>query len=34
MCEQGRPWPFPFPDDEPGEIDESEFRADVEALRT
>jgi diadenosine tetraphosphate (Ap4A) HIT family hydrolase len=27
-------WPFPFPDDEPGEIDESEFRADVEALRT
>jgi len=27
-------WPFPFPDDEPGEIDESEFRADVGALRT
>jgi diadenosine tetraphosphate (Ap4A) HIT family hydrolase len=26
-------WPFPFPDDEPGQIDEDQFRADLEALR-
>ena len=27
-------WPFPFPEDEPGPIDEKAFRRDVEALRT
>ena len=26
-------WPFPFPEDEPGQIDEDELRGDVEALR-
>ena len=26
-------WPFPFPEDEPGPIDEEAFRRDVEALR-
>ena len=26
-------WPFPFPEDEPGSIDEEAFRRDVEALR-
>ena len=26
-------WPFPFPADEPGPIDEEAFRRDVEALR-
>jgi diadenosine tetraphosphate (Ap4A) HIT family hydrolase len=26
-------WPFPFPDEEPGQIDEDQFRADLEALR-
>jgi len=26
-------WPFPFPEDEPGLIDEQAFRRDVEALR-
>jgi diadenosine tetraphosphate (Ap4A) HIT family hydrolase len=27
-------WPFPFPEEEePGQIDEDEFRADLEALR-
>ncbi|HTS73242.1 MAG TPA: hypothetical protein VMG74_05980 [Gaiellaceae bacterium] len=26
-------WPFPFPEDEPGAIDEDELRRDVEALR-
>ena len=25
-------WPFPFPEDEPGQIDEDELRVDVEAL--
>ena len=25
-------WPFPFPEDEPGHIDEDELRVDVEAL--
>jgi diadenosine tetraphosphate (Ap4A) HIT family hydrolase len=27
-------WPFPFPEGEPGQVDEDEFRRDVEALRT
>jgi diadenosine tetraphosphate (Ap4A) HIT family hydrolase len=27
-------WPFPFPDGDPGQIDEDEFRRDVEALRS
>ena len=27
-------WPFPFPEDEPGPIDEEAFRRDVEELRT
>jgi diadenosine tetraphosphate (Ap4A) HIT family hydrolase len=26
-------WPFPFPDDEPGRIEEGQFRRDLEALR-
>jgi diadenosine tetraphosphate (Ap4A) HIT family hydrolase len=26
-------WPFPFPEGDPGEIDEASFRRDVEALR-
>ena len=26
-------WPFPFPEDEPGSIDEEAFRRDVKALR-
>ena len=26
-------WPFPFPEDEPGPIDEEAFRTDLEALR-
>ena len=26
-------WPFPFPDADPGRIDEDEFRRDLEALR-
>ena len=26
-------WPFPFPDGDPGEIDDEPFRGDVEALR-
>jgi len=26
-------WPFPFPDGDPGRIDEDEFRRDLEALR-
>jgi diadenosine tetraphosphate (Ap4A) HIT family hydrolase len=26
-------WPFPFPEDEPGPIDEESFRRDLEALR-
>jgi diadenosine tetraphosphate (Ap4A) HIT family hydrolase len=26
-------WPFPFPEDEPGQIAEDAFREDVEALR-
>ena len=26
-------WPFPFPEDEPPPVEESRFRADVEALR-
>ena len=26
-------WPFPFPDGDPGRIDEDEFRHDLEALR-
>ncbi|HEV8098941.1 MAG TPA: HIT family protein [Gaiellaceae bacterium] len=26
-------WPFPFPEDEPGTIDEDEFRRDLELLR-
>jgi diadenosine tetraphosphate (Ap4A) HIT family hydrolase len=25
-------WPFPFPDGDPGQVDEAEFRADLEAL--
>jgi diadenosine tetraphosphate (Ap4A) HIT family hydrolase len=27
-------WPFPFPEGEPGQIDEAAFRADVAALRS
>jgi diadenosine tetraphosphate (Ap4A) HIT family hydrolase len=27
-------WPFPFPDGDPGRIEEDEFRRDLEALRT
>ena len=27
-------WPFPFPDGDPGQVDEAEFRADLEALRS
>jgi diadenosine tetraphosphate (Ap4A) HIT family hydrolase len=27
-------WPFPFPDGDPGHVDEGEFRADLEALRS
>ena len=26
-------WPFPFPGDEPGQIEEGQFRRDLEALR-
>ena len=26
-------WPFPFPDGDPGQIDEAAFRRDLEALR-
>ena len=26
-------WPFPFPEGDPGQIEEDEFRRDVEALR-
>ena len=26
-------WPFPFPEDEPGPIDETELRRDIDALR-
>ena len=26
-------WPFPFPEDEPGGIEEGQFRRDLEALR-
>jgi diadenosine tetraphosphate (Ap4A) HIT family hydrolase len=26
-------WPFPFPADEPGQIEEGQFRRDLEALR-
>ncbi len=26
-------WPFPFPEEDPGPIDEQRFRADVDALR-
>ena len=26
-------WPFPFPEDEPGQIEEGQFRRDLEALR-
>jgi diadenosine tetraphosphate (Ap4A) HIT family hydrolase len=26
-------WPFPFPEGDPGQIDEDRFRCDVEALR-
>jgi diadenosine tetraphosphate (Ap4A) HIT family hydrolase len=26
-------WPFPFPEEEPGRVDEELFREDVEALR-
>ncbi len=26
-------WPFPFPDGDPGRIEENEFRCDLEALR-
>jgi diadenosine tetraphosphate (Ap4A) HIT family hydrolase len=26
-------WPFPFPEDDPGTIDEDEFRRDLELLR-
>lgn len=26
-------WPFPFPEGDPGQIDETSFRRDVEALR-
>jgi diadenosine tetraphosphate (Ap4A) HIT family hydrolase len=26
-------WPFPFPEDEPGQIDEGQFRRDLAALR-
>jgi len=27
-------WPFPFPEGEPGRVDEERFRADLEALRS
>ena len=27
-------WPFPFPDGDPGQVDEAEFRTDLEALRS
>ena len=27
-------WPFPFPDENPGQVDEAEFRADLEGLRS
>jgi diadenosine tetraphosphate (Ap4A) HIT family hydrolase len=27
-------WPFPFPDGDPGQVDEAEFRADLEVLRS
>ena len=34
-AEDPRPgWPFPFPEEEPGPIDEEAFRRDVEELRT
>jgi diadenosine tetraphosphate (Ap4A) HIT family hydrolase len=34
-AEDPRPgWPFPFPEEEPGPIDEEAFRRDVEVLRT
>jgi hypothetical protein len=26
-------WPFPFPDDDPGRLDDDAFRRDLEALR-